>query len=98
MAVVCELHLRERDQDDAAALAAQVERRIEATGSPPEGLMFLCVHPEPGGFRIMMVFRSAETARAEVEGPLRADASVVDLELGEATMAPVWSMAFPGRA
>lgn len=97
MAVICELHVPERGQDDAAALAIQVERRLEARGSPPEGLMFVCVNPEPDGFRILMVFRSEEAASAEMDGPLRADASAVDAELGEATVAPVWHMAFPGR-
>lgn len=57
--------------------------------------MFLCVHPEEAGFRIVMVFRSVDTAHAEVES-VRADAAAVGIGIGDPAMAPVWSMALPG--
>ena len=96
MAVFCELLVPGGSRDAATALEQQVGRRLEAAGAPPEGLMFLCVHPHQEGFRIAMVFRSTEAAHAEVQGPLRDDADAVGLQLGEHFLAPVWSMALPG--
>lgn len=96
MAVLCELRVLRGAHADATGLEQQVGRRLEAAGGPPEGLMFLCVHPDEQGFRIVMVFRSAESAEAEVNGPLRADAAAVGLDLGELVVMPVWSMALPG--
>ncbi len=96
MAVVCELHVSGGSQAEGAELQAQVERRLAAAGGPPDGLMFVCVHPHGHGFRILLVFRTAEAAQDEIEGGLRADAAAVGIDLGAAAISPVWHMALPG--
>lgn len=95
MAVFCEVPVPQGTQEQAVKLEQQVQQRLEAAGGPPEGLMFLCVHPEGEGFRIAMVFRSLDAAHAEVEG-VRADAAAVGIGVGDPAIAPVWSMALPG--
>lgn len=95
MAVFCEVPVPQGTREQAVKLEQQVQQRLEASGGPPEGLMFLCVHPEDEGFRIVMVFRSVDAAQAEVEG-VRADATAVGVGLGDPAIAPVWSMALPG--
>jgi hypothetical protein len=97
VAVMCVLQVALGTLEHVTALEQQVGRRLEAAGGPPEGLMFVCVHPDGQGFRILMVFRSAEAAHAEVNGPLRGDAASVGLDLGEPALVPVWSMALPGE-
>ena len=95
---MCELQVPGGTHADVTALEQQVGQRLAAAGGPPEGLMFLCVHPHQGGFRVVMVFRSQASAEAEINGPLRGDAAVVGLDLGQPAFAPVWSMALPGSA
>jgi hypothetical protein len=96
VAVLCELRVPGGTHGEVTALEQQVGQRLEVSGGPPEGLIFLCVHPDEHGFRIVMVFRSVESAQAEIDGPLRADAAAVGLDLGELAVSPVWSMALPG--
>jgi hypothetical protein len=96
VAVHAELHVPGATREDAAALGQRAEERIEAAGAPPDGLMFLCVHPVADGFRITMVFRSEDSARGLVDGHLRDDAAAVGIELGEPVLSPVWDMALPG--
>lgn len=95
MAIFCELHVPRGTRAQSIALEQQVEQRLHAAGGPPDGLMFLCVHPDGDGFRIVMVFRSSETALEE-NGRLRADAAAVGIDLGELSTSPVWGMALPG--
>lgn len=96
MATFCELQVPQGTREQSIALEQQVEQRLAAAGHPPEGLIFLCVHPVEDGFRIAMVFRSLEAAHEEVDGHLRADAAAVGIDLGALASAPVWSMALPG--
>ncbi len=95
MAVVCDLHVVGGTHAESTRLQAQVERRLNESGGPPDGLMFACVHPHARGFRILLVFRSAEAAQNEIEGALRADAAAVGIDLGAPATAPVWHMALP---
>ena len=97
MAVVCEVQVASGSHTDSVELQTQVERRLAASGGPPDALMFVCVHPHGQGFRILLVFRTAEAARDEIEGGLRADAAAVGIDLGIPTFAPVWHMALPAR-
>ncbi|MEX2620544.1 MAG: hypothetical protein WD250_10020 [Egibacteraceae bacterium] len=96
VAVFCQVRVARGTQEDSINLEQRVEQRLEAAGGPPEGLIFLCVHPEDDGFRIAMVFRSIEAAHAEVDGHLRSEAAEVGIELGELAVDPVWGMALPG--
>jgi hypothetical protein len=96
VAVHVELHVRDATREDAASLGRGAEERIEAAGTPPDGLMFLCVHPDGDGFRLTMVCRTEDAARALVDGLLREVAAPAGLELGEPVVSPVWDMALPG--
>jgi hypothetical protein len=96
VAVHVELHVPDATREDAAALGRGAEERIAAAGAPPDGLMFLCVHPDGDGFRMTIVCRSEDAARVLVEGLLREVAAPVGLDLGEPVVSPVWDMALPG--
>lgn len=96
MAIFCEVHVPQGTREQYIALEQQVEQRLAAAGGPPEGLIFLCVHPVEDGFRIVMAFRSLEAAHEEVDGRLRTDAAAVGVDLGELASSPVWGMALPG--
>jgi len=95
MAVLCSVSVRGGSQTDSVALEQQVGERLEVLGGPPQGLIFLAVHPGDDGFTVSMAFRTHELAEAEVDA-VREDAAAVGLQLGEASIVPIWSMALPG--
>lgn len=95
MAVLCLVSVPGGSHADAVALEQRVGERLEVLGGPPQGLMFLAVHPSAGGFTISMGFRNQELAQAEVNA-VRDDAAAVGLQIGEPSIEPIWSMALPG--
>jgi hypothetical protein len=95
MAVLCSVPVPGGSQADAIALEQRVGQRLQELGGPPPGLMFLAVHPDDAGFTITMGFRTADLAQAEVDAAGE-DAAAVVLQMGRASMVPIWSMALPG--
>jgi hypothetical protein len=95
MAVLCLVSVPGGSHADAVTLEQRVGERLEGLGGPPQGLMFLAVHPSEVGFTISMVFRNEDLAHAEVNA-VREDAAAIDLRIAEPSILPIWSMALPG--
>lgn len=95
MAIVTNIIVAPAGADDHDRLQERVEARIDADGSPPDGLMLHVAHPHEDGFLIVEAWRDEESFRAFVASILAPALRDVHLEAREPRILAAWSIARP---